>query len=148
MTPADPHELKIESGIPIPWFPTLSYYRSALVTMKRGDSFTCPKRDRDLVRRAASSARCGVQLRAEGDDLRVWVTVPAGNSEPVISAWRSSLERPWEGTAAELVQYVSIEPRRLGKALARMSREQNSGVSVKEFDPKRGHSYRVIPPEK
>ena len=71
-----PHKLKIESGIPIPL--TLSDYRSALITMKEGDSFTCPKHDRGLVRRAAISARCGIHLGAEGDAFRVWVTVPAG----------------------------------------------------------------------
>jgi hypothetical protein len=146
MTAAVPHELKIESGIPIPWFPTLSYYRSALVKMKRGDSFTCPKRDRDLVGRAATSAQCHVQLGAEGDGLRVWVTMPAENSEPFISAWRSSLECAWEGTASELVRYVPIDPRRLGKILVSLTRETNSGVSVTKFDSKRGNTYRVIPP--
>jgi hypothetical protein len=142
------HQPKIESGIPIPWLPTLSYYRSALVTMKEGDSFTCPKRDRDLVRRAAVSARCDIHLGTEGDDLRVWVTVPAGDSDPPVSAWRSSIECTWEGTASELAGSVHIEPRRLGKILVRMSQDENSGVSVAKFDRKRGHTYRVIPPAK
>jgi hypothetical protein len=144
-----PHKLKIESGIPIPWFPTLSYYRSALVTMKEGDSFTCPKPDRDRVRRAAMSARCGIHLGVEGDHLRVWVTtLSAGNSDPSILAWRSSLGSTWEGTASELAELLHIEPKRLGRILARMSREENSGVSVTKFDPKRGNTYRVIPPAK
>jgi hypothetical protein len=148
MTAAVPHELKIESDIPIPWFPTLSYYRSAFVTMKEGDSFTCPRRDRDLVNRAAICAGCGIHLGAEGNDLRVWVTVPAGDSDPSVFAWRSSLEGAWEGTASKLAELLRIEPRSLGKILASMSRETNSGVSLTKVDRKRGNAYRVIPPAK
>jgi hypothetical protein len=142
-----PHKLKIESGIPIPWFPTLSYYLSGLVTMKEGDSFICPKSDRDLVRRAAMSARCGIHLGVEGGHLRVWVTtVTADGSDASISAWRSSLGSTWEGTASELAELVRIGSRSLGKILTGLSRDKNSGVSVRKFDPKRGHTYRVIPP--
>jgi hypothetical protein len=144
-----PHKLKIESGIPIPWFPTPNYYRSALVTMKEGESFTCPKRDRDLVRRAAVSARCGIHPGREGDHLRVWVTtVAAVESDPSILAWRSSLGSTWEGKASKLAGLIDVEPRRLGRILSSMSRETSSGVSITKFDRKHGNTYRVIPPAK
>jgi hypothetical protein len=140
-----PRSLKIESDIPIPWSPTLSYYRSALLSMKKGDSFLCAKSDRELVRAAAKSAQCDIHIEVE--NVRVWVTNPPtfGFGEGFLSEWRSGIESPRLVTAAELAPLVDLPARSLGKILSQMSRAGSSGVTVYKFNSKRGHTYRIEP---